>query len=132
MTATSLILCRFRCCLFVRVALLLLSVPLCFEPCLSSPSMCFVQRAAAFRLSFVFERTHTLFSMFLCSFGVLSTCRSCPYILPCFSNFPLCIWVSGFDVALDYILSFCLSFFVQLFTVVPIWFSTFPAFVCPT
>jgi hypothetical protein len=132
MAATSLILCRFRFCLFERVALLLLSVPLCFEPCLSTPSLCFVQRAAAFRLSFVFARSHTLFSMFMCSFGVFSTCRSCSYILPCFSNFTRCVWASGFDVGPDYVLSFLLFFFVNFFTVMPIWFPNFPAFVCPT
>ena len=132
MTTTSLILDRFRCYLFERVAPLLLSVPLCFEPCLSSPSLCFVQRAAALRLSFIFAHAHTLFFMFLCSFGVYSTCRSCPYIFPCFSNFPCYVWASGFDVALDYVLSFLLFFFVNFFTVMPLWFSTFPAFVCPT
>ncbi len=58
MTATSLFLCRLSCRLFERVALLPLSVPLCFEPCLFLPSLCFFQRAAAFRLSNAFVDPH--------------------------------------------------------------------------
>ena len=91
MSATSLILCRLLCSLFERVALPLLSVPLCFEPKLFLPSSCFVQRAGAFCLSFVSFDPHTLFSMFLCVSRVSVMFKSCPYILPCFSNFPLCV-----------------------------------------
>ena len=119
MSATSLILCRLLCFLFERVALPLLSVPLCFEPKLFLPSSCFVQRAGAFHLSFVFIVIHTLFSMILGLFCVLRASKSCPYILPCFPNFPHGVCPPGFGVAFTYVLSLRLFFFVKLFHDVP-------------
>ncbi len=52
---SSEVLCRLCCHLFERVALLLLSFPLCFEPYLLTPSLCFVQSTGAFTSSITFH-----------------------------------------------------------------------------
>ena len=87
MCATSLFVGRFRCCFFERVALLHPSLPLCFEPYLFPPSMCFSQRAAAFACQILIFDRHAQFSMFLLSSCAIYALKSCPYVLPRFSNF---------------------------------------------
>ena len=110
MRATSLILCRLLCFLFERVALPLLSVPLCFYPCLHLPSLCFVQRAAAFACQMFLIDPHAWFSMFLLPFCAIYTLESCPYVLPHFSNFYFHVLGRNFGVAPDYVCSFCMFF----------------------
>ena len=122
MGATPLFLCHFWCCLFQLVALFLLSVPLCFEPYLCLSSSCFAQRAGAFCLSFVSFDPHTLFSMFLSVSRVPEMSKNCPYILPCFSHFPLCVWPTGCRVAFDYVSQLCLLFIVIVFLGVTSYF----------
>ena len=76
MSTTSLFVCRFICHLFERVALLPLSVPLCFEPCLCPPSLCFVQRAAAFHCTTVFVDPHVYIYTFPSSFVAFQALES--------------------------------------------------------
>ena len=123
---------RFACFLFPLVAIHVLNFPICCRSLPCTPSLLFHQRAAALPPSFHSIDPPALFSMLPCFLCLLKTLESLPYVIPCFSNFLLCVWASGYDVALDYVLSFLLFFFVNFFTVMPRWFYTFPAFVSPT
>ena len=85
-TLTSVLL-RFECSLFEHVVPLVLSVLLWTHHFLLTPSLLFVQRAAAFLLLLYFIDPHTCFSMFSCLLGEFFTLESCPFILPRFPNF---------------------------------------------
>ena len=86
MVIPSRVLCRLCCHLFELVATHFLSILLCFYPLPSTPSLCFIQRATAFLLSFLFNDPTAVFSAFLRSFHALNTLESFPYILPRFCN----------------------------------------------
>ena len=87
MVTLTIVLLRFICHLFEHVVPLVLSVLLWTHHFLLTLSLLFVQRAGAFLLLLHFIDPHTCFSMFSCLLGEFFTLESCPFILPCFSNF---------------------------------------------
>jgi hypothetical protein len=95
------------CChLFERVALLFESFLLCCCLFLSTPSRCFIQRAAALPWNIHLIDPHPLFSRFLSLMSVPLTSESCSFILPRFPHLNQVIWVTGCIVISFHILRF--------------------------
>ena len=86
MVTLTIVLLRFICHLFPLVAKLVLNFPLCCWSLPCTPSLLFLQRAAALPSSFNFIDPSALFSVLPCLLHSLKTSESLRYVLPCFSN----------------------------------------------
>jgi hypothetical protein len=112
-------LCSLLCCevnsdvrnVVISLSFALLFVRACSHTCPECPSMLWAQfitsffvfcpKGCCFSLVICFIRlTHSVLHVLVFLFSALNF-KSSPYILPCFSNFPLWIWFMGFGVVLD-------------------------------